>query len=118
MPKSTKPLGPVTAAQVRAFYLDPKHGASRVARLPEGTNLAFIGEKQRGRIPPAARALFNKGKPEARQYVEGNTNAVRDAAKAEAARLRALAVEQGVVKAGSVGPLPKAFLIAQGVIKG
>ncbi len=102
----------VTAHDVRAWFTD-----ERVAALPEAARKC-LSPTARGRLHPDVIKAFNAKRRKDSRYSSGNSNAVKAAAKAEAAALRALAVEQGVVKVGQVGPLPKAFLISQGVIKG
>lgn len=115
MPKSTPRTR--TAADVRAFFHDEAKGEARTMALPEAARKC-LSPTARGRLHPEAITAFNKGKAVGLRYNSGASGQVASEAKAQAATLRALAVEQGVVKAGQVGPLPKAFLIAQGVIKG
>lgn len=112
MSKST--VSPATAAMVRAFYNDPAKGAARTAALTKGAQSVAPGS--RGRLHPEAIAGYNKGKPEARRYVTGTTKAAIAQAKGEAVALRAKAAAAGV-EVGKRGPLPKAFLVAEGLVK-
>lgn len=108
MSKPTKSAAALVAAEVRAFYADPRHGAKRLAALsPEGRiSVAPRGEGEkplRGRISKEAVAHFNKTTSRG-AYSTGNTlNAVAEA-KGAALSARVTAFDANVA-VGTRGPL-------------
>jgi len=114
-PKSAAAL---LAADVRAFYADPKFGAKRLAALsPEGRiSVAPRGEGEkplRGRIGKEAMAHFNKTTRRG-VYSVGNTTEAVKSAKAEALTARVKAFDAGEA-VGTRGPLSNAAKKAAGV---
>lgn len=101
------------AQALRAFYLDKRNGAKRVAALPEGTSTGFLNPGARGRIPQAAIDLYNT-RTKGEGYVEGDVLASLAQAKKDAAKVRKAAARKAARKGvtiGSRGPLPKAFAV-------
>ena len=113
-----------TAADVRAFFTDETKGAARVEQAATKGKTTVeavskcLGPQARGRLAPALVQFYNAKRRKDSRYESGNTGRVQAEAQARADALRAKAVEQGIVKAGSRGPLPKSVLVAEGVIKG
>lgn len=117
MPKS-KSDAALLAADVRAFYADPRHGAKRLAALsPEGqvsVKPRGEGEKPlRGRISREAMDHFNKTTRRG-VYVTGNTLAAVAEAKAKALTARVTAFEANEA-VGTRGPLSNAAKAAAGL---
>lgn len=102
-----------TAADVRAFFNDPKAGPARVARFGLADDKS-IRKGARGRLSPGAIKGYNTGKVAGRRYVTGNTGEVAAAAKAAALDLRVKAFEADQ-SVGQRGPLSNAAKAAVGV---
>lgn len=116
--KSTKSASALVAAEVRAFYADPRHGAKRLAALDPADRISVAprGEGQkplRGRISKGATAHFNKTTSRG-AYVTGNTLEATAQAKADAlaARVKAFEANESV---GQRGPLSNAAKAAAGL---
>lgn len=92
----------VTAGEVRAYF----RSNEKASALLSEKSRASMAEGTRGRLPADAVEVFNK-RSRTKVYEQGSTKVLREAAKAEAAALRAAAAKAGI-KVGERGPLPKA----------
>lgn len=119
MSKSTVSPKPLTAADVRAFYADPRHGAKRLAALDPADRIsvaprpADAAKPLRGRISKGAAAHFNKTTTRG-VYVTGNTKEAIAEQTAAALALRVAAFEANE-SVGRRGPLSNAAKAAAGV---
>lgn len=118
MSKTQKSAAALVAAEVRAFYADPRHGAKRLAALDPKDRISVAprgeGEKPlRGRIAKGAVAHFNKTTSRG-AYSTGNTlNAVAEA-KGAALSARVTAFDANVA-VGTRGPLSNEAKKAAGI---
>lgn len=118
MSKSTVSTKPLTAADVRAFYADPRHGAKRLAALDPADRVsvaprpADAAKPLRGRISKGAAAHFNKTTSRG-VYVTGNTKEAIAEQTAAALALRVAAFEAGEA-VGARGPLSNVARVAAG----
>lgn len=99
--RPVRPVSP-TAAQVRAFV------SSNEKMLAGLSDAARHTVSNRGRLHAEVIKAYNKGVKPEKQYVLGNSGRSQSAKAAQ----RALAVEKGLAKAGSRGPLSKAAMEA------
>lgn len=114
MSKSTKSNARMTAADVRAFYADPRHGAKRLAALDPADRVSVAPrENLRGRISKGAAAHFNKTTSRG-VYVTGNTKEAVAEQTAAALALRVKAFDANL-SVGARGPLSNEVRKASGL---
>lgn len=115
MSKSTsKSTARLSAADVRAFYADPRHGAKRLAALDPADRVSVAPrENLRGRISKGAAAHFNKTTTRG-VYVTGNTKEAI-AEQTEAALNLRVAAFDADLPVGSRGPLSNAVKAGLGL---
>jgi hypothetical protein len=118
MSKPAKSTAALLAADVRAFYADPKHGEKRLSKISEKARVSVApraeGEKPlRGRISAEAVEFFNKTTRRG-AYATGNTIEAVAAAKGSALTARVKAFEAGEA-VGTRGPLSNAAKVAAGL---
>lgn len=99
MARSTRVTRP-TAAQVRAFYAANPERASKFSEHVQ--RVITPGSGARGQLPQVVIDDYNKGVKPERQYVRGQSGAV----KADRLAQRASLIKKGL--AGKRGPLSKA----------